>query len=549
MGFFKQVATAMRPSNIVKGLDAARNPPDQAAIEAGLASLTPEQRAAYDANMARVAEAQVASQASWEEARAIHDEARILGGPAGRYLHGAGMGDLASPDELQARIAEVGPLAAINEQRALRKGEFRDGVRQALNRERVARIDDPGERAAAAVEELRARDEARSPYRAADAPVVVVTRLSARGDGQLAAVLEHLSASGPAADRVFGIHRVPDRISQTRTPHSERGRVVEWAVVHEGEGTSRVAAVPGAADPGAAGQSSGPAGESADAGRPVATSFAAHEQWVARRAGEPSVLDEEVGLAYCAEAGIGPERCFGLARFSEFRALRGGEEHDAIRTLVRGLVVVHPDVGPERFARMQAAAPLAPLRADDVHLEVLNWSAVADAQHPRIHHPPPVPSPFPYLPGTPEELLRAYLEVVGVRATDCYAAQATVDRPRELRQGGLLTTNTGPEQPCADGRGRMRTHGAEQVVIAYRDAPAYAAGRERWLAYQRDVLLADLRKGTGARRPVVVPDDEDLAGLPKLLRAAVRVGEAIDALEDWGGEALPPYRYCWPPVA
>jgi hypothetical protein len=52
MGFFKQVATALKPSSIARGLDAARKPPSAEAIEASLAYLSPEQRAAYDANMA-----------------------------------------------------------------------------------------------------------------------------------------------------------------------------------------------------------------------------------------------------------------------------------------------------------------------------------------------------------------------------------------------------------------------------------------------------------------------------------------------------------------
>ena len=54
----------------------------------------------------------------------------------------------------------------------------------------------------------------------------------------------------------------------------------------------------------------------------VATSFAADDHWVAKRLGEPSVLDEELALAYCVGAGIGPEQCAGLARISEFRSIQ-----------------------------------------------------------------------------------------------------------------------------------------------------------------------------------------------------------------------------------
>ncbi len=529
MGFFKQVVTAFKPSNIAQGLEAARNPPDAAAIEASLATLTPEQRAAYDANMAEVERGQAEAQASWEQAKAINDEARILGGPAGRYVYGAGMSDLSSPEAVEARIAEVGPLAAMNELRALQKGEFKDGLRQAFNRDKVPQLKDPAERAAAAAAERAARDEARAPYRAADPPAVTISRLATRGETQLAELLDHLQASGLATrpDRVFGVYRVPDRISQGLTPHSERGRVVEWDVVH--------APLDGSVTP--------------SAERPVATSFVGAEQWVARRVGDPAVLDEELAVAFCVEAGIGPERCLGVARISEFRAMQSGEESPPVRTLVRGVVALHPPVSPGAYERMRDTAPLdLPHASTGVHVEVLNWAEVARAVHPKVHHPPPVPSPFPYLPATPQELLRSYLEIVGVAASDCYGAQATVDRPRALQQGGLMTTNLGARQPCADGKPRMRSHGCEQIVIAYRDRDDYVTGRERWAAYQEQVRQADLRKGTGARRPVAVEGDV-AEGVPtKALRAAVRTAAVIDRFEMWGQETVPPYRYCWPPV-
>jgi hypothetical protein len=180
-----------------------------------------------------------------------------------------------------------------------------------------------------------------------------------------------------------------------------------------------------------------------------------------------------------------------------------------------------------------------------VHVEVLNWDHIGRAVHPKIHHPPAVPSPFPYLPSTPQELLRAQLEIVGVRPADCYSAQATVDYPSELVQGGLLTTTLGPKQPCADGENRMRTHACEWIVIAYRDQPDYAEGRSRWEAYQRDVLQAHLEHGLRLR-PIVTVDD--LSEIPAPLRRAVRVAEAIDRIEVIGMESLPAYRYCWPPV-
>jgi hypothetical protein len=265
------------------------------------------------------------------------------------------------------------------------------------------------------------------------------------------------------------------------------------------------------------------------------------------------VLDEDLALAFCAGAGIGPEHCAGLARVPEFRSLGGGDEHGStpIRTIVRGVAAVHVDERSGAYERMRAAAPLHLGPPRGVHLEVLNWSAIADAVHSKINHPPPVPSPFPYLPATPQELLRAHLEIVGLQPADCYSAQATVHRARSLVQSGVMTSNLGPKQPCADGKERMRSHGCEHVVFVYRDRPEYAAGRERWAAYQRDVLRAGLDRGLGLRPAVQDPDE--YSDLPRFLRPIAKTAEVVGRLhpDHWfedSGEELPPHRYGWPPV-
>ncbi|MDO8213058.1 hypothetical protein [Conexibacter sp. CPCC 206217] len=533
MGFLKNVALAFKPSNFMRGIDAARNGVDQAQIEASLASLTPEQRAAYDANMAQVEQGRAASQAAWEEAKRISEQTRVLEGPAGRYVHGAGIGDFASPAEIEASMMQQGTLPVVRELRAQRKGEFKQALRQSFGIQEVKQVSDPVERARLAAEERRARDLIRAPFAAPDAVPTAISRIATRGETQLAELLAYLRESGLAArpDLIFGVYRVPDRISGPVTPYSERGRVVEWDVVH------------------AAGAAGGPS-----AAPLVATSFRGEDRWVARRLGEPSVLDEDLALAFCLAAGIGPERCAGLARISEFRALKGSGSDDSageLVTLVKGIVALHPQESSGTFARMRDAAPvaLAPDQLADagIHVEVLNWEAIGRAVHLKVHHPPPVPSPFPYLPATPQELLRAYLEVVGLRPQDSYSAQATVDRPSPLVQGGFMSTNVGPKQPCADGKDRMRTHGCQHVVFVYRDRPEYAAGRERWAAYESEILQARLGNGLGLRPPLAAVDD-DLAGLPAIVRPVARVAELIDRLDAWGGETVPPHRYCWPAI-
>ena len=94
----------------------------------------------------------------------------------------------------------------------------------------------------------------------------------------------------------------------------------------------------------------------------------------------------------------------------------------------------------------------------------------------------------------------------------------------------------------------MRAHGCEHVVFVYRDRPEYAAGRERWAAYQEQQLQARLERATGIRRRIAL--EGELGGLfGKLTRAA----EAIERLhwDNWfegTGEDPIPYRYCWPPI-
>jgi hypothetical protein len=233
-------------------------------------------------------------------------------------------------------------------------------------------------------------------------------------------------------------------------------------------------------------------------------------------------------------------------------------EHDSAppQTIVRGMVAVHP-AGPHAehaLERMREAAPLA-LASEPpagVHVELLNWHDVARAIHPKVFEPAPVPSPFPALPGTPQELLCAYLDIVGVQPADCYSAQATVDRLRAIQQGGLFTKNWGTKQPCADGKERSRAHACEVVLIAYRDRPEYAEGRERWLAYTWDVLHARLQNGVRRRPPVTDPESDGLDDMvpTTALRAVVRAAAVVDWLYnmEWGGEKFPAHRYCWPPI-
>ncbi|MFA9269412.1 MAG: hypothetical protein ACEQSX_01450 [Baekduiaceae bacterium] len=78
MGFFKDVATAFKPSNIAKGIEAARNPPSQAEIDAMVAQLSPEDRAKYEQNMAQVERGRQEARESYAQAKAIEDRHRVI---------------------------------------------------------------------------------------------------------------------------------------------------------------------------------------------------------------------------------------------------------------------------------------------------------------------------------------------------------------------------------------------------------------------------------------------------------------------------------------
>jgi hypothetical protein len=182
-----------------------------------------------------------------------------------------------------------------------------------------------------------------------------------------------------------------------------------------------------------------------------------------------------------------------------------------------------------------------------VVVDVLQWDALAVAVHPLRQHRAPLPSPFPYLPLTPQELLTAYLEIVGVSPADAYGAQATHDRPMNLMgrtsaKWGVSRTGGGPDLPCADGKPRKRMAGGHHIVIAYRDAPAYVEGRARFDAYAEGELKAHLRRGVNLRAAVPKPPN-------KLMRTIDRVGDVVDFVTGEMGheDGFAPPRYCWPP--
>ena len=234
---------------------------------------------------------------------------------------------------------------------------------------------------------------------------------------------------------------------------------------------------------------------------------------MARGEGQPSVLDEDVAIAALNTNGLGPQHCLGISRDIRMEQIGGWvndstDPNNSVFARVTGVRVLVPQM--DLATTNSVDVPLA--GHPGVHVEVMNWAAVAQVIHPRRQRTAEIPSPFPYLPATPDELLIAYLQIVGVEPGDCYAASTTIDEffamgertTRDIERISLddLKFTDAEELPCADGKARRRLHGTTHIVVAYVDRPAYVTGRERWARYQSDVLHARLSLHTGVRRTI-----------------------------------------------
>jgi hypothetical protein len=461
------------------------SPDEQLAAETTMA-----QRQAADAARREQALAQAdAAHAQSQRETIDRRYSQVLDGPAGDHIHGK-LAVPPSPSEIAANPQSVGDgfrqafrgLADTAKDLADPKGLL------GIGSDMTAGIADPVERVAVAADERRRRDDARAAYLASPVPPVAITRIATRGRTQYDDVAQFLASTGIAArpDLVYGVFRVPDRISPLM-PGSEDGRVVEWAVVHRA-----------------------PAGAATHA--PQWSSFDADRPLVARTDGQPSVLDEDVAIAALAATGLGPQHCLGISREIRMEQISGwvgdSGQGDPVYARVTGVRVLTPHATLPATDSVHVALGGQP----GVHVEVMNWSAVAQAVHPRPQRGPEIPSPFPYLPATPDELLVGYLQIVGIDPADCYTASTTIDEffamgqrtTRDIERVSLddFKLSDAEELPCADGKARRRYHGTTHIVVAYLDRPEYAAGRDRWARYQSEVLQARLWRRTGARRPV-----------------------------------------------
>lgn len=519
----KQIGQALSPDAIRQGLAASRETMANGGrlTEEQMAGWTPEQRAQYEQTMA---ESRAIVAANADAAIERERDRRVLFGPAGEWLYGP------LPD--RERLTDMN----VHNQIAYSKAELKATLRNPLGRKPVPMIPppvsaDPGQQAA---HERAQREEARTPYLAPDRQPVTFTRIATEPKSAVEQLCAWLGSSGLAGrpDLVYGVARVPDHLPGGLG--IRRTAVVEWEVVHAAR-----SALPAVA----------PA---------VAAAFDARDTWAARRPGEPSIVDEDLGLEYLRFADLGSEQCLGLARQVAVDASggsggsEGGGSSPYVLIGVTGLLALHPaGTGAGAQERMAAARLLQVAPQPDVQVVVLNWGEVRKAVAPRPDQRPPVPSPFPYLPSTAGELLHGYLSIVGVRPEDCYSAQVTQDRPTNFIGGTAHVTTTSAEADvAADGQVRKRFRGGSRVVVVYRDSPAYAEGRQRWEAYERDVLQARLGNRTGLRTPVDKESRLEKGALGRLVRGVEAVGSLVEG--EWDDRTIfddvPYHRYCWPPV-
>jgi hypothetical protein len=374
----------------------------------------------------------------------------------------------------------------------------------------IAEVEDPAQRTRIALAEREDRDRARAPDTPPHAPAVAFTRFATTGREQFDDLVGALRQSGLAGhpERVYGVYRVPDRFDHNR--NGEGGAYLEWEIAHE----------PGALAPAA--------------GEILTTGFKRSDHWAARAPGDASVLDEDVAGALIARAQVRPEDCYGLHRLLNARA-RDGEDGKSWSAQIEGVLLFSRPLAAIPAAQAELTAQ-APLRLDEplpYHVEILDWEAVAAWVSPHRYGPQRVPSPLPHVPSTWQELLQAYLEVVGVRSADCYGVQVTrtADRPiADLSMASFNQNLRGKAKfTCVDGQERAVMHLAEHVVVAYRDSADYEAGRARWRAFQHEVLRARLNHLTGVRPPIEVSDHRPTSFL----------GEVFEMFDPFGQPSFP----------
>ena len=351
----------------------------------------------------------------------------------------------------------------------------------------------------------RERDQARAPYRAPHPVPIHISRLSTRGKTQLDEVLGYLNGSGLAPDRIFGVYRVPERISQALTPHSEKGRPVEWDIVHSDPAARRRRSSRRPSPPTSSGSRGG-------SGRAVGARRGARARVLPQRGDRARALRRarpRLGVPHAARR---RRRELQPRLHARARGRRGPPAHRLRR--------------PRAHARGRAAAP-APARAASTS------RCSTGPRSPRRSTPA---SPTRRRCRRRSRTCRPRRRSCCARTsrssacgpTDCYSAQATADRVPPAR---AARTQHRPQAALrgrqgADARARLRAASCSSIATAPSTRQGANAGRPT----RSEQLQARLERATGVRRRIALADE--LGGLfGKVARAA----EAIERLhwDNW----------------
>ena len=404
-------------------------------------------------------------------------------------------------------------------------------VRSVLGRAEVPQLEDPGEqRAASPRHERAARDGARALPRAATGPDRHQPARHARQDAARGGARLPQRRAGWRPDRVFGVYRVPDRISRRVTPHSEKGRVVEWDVVHAPTraGTlARASSRPSFARRRAVGRAA-----------PRASRRCSTRTSRSRSACRP---------------GSAPSAALGLARdlASSARCTAAARRADPVCTLVRGVVAIHP----HRVRGRRSSACARPRRC----------TCAAPARRPRrgpqLGRDRPRPSTRR---SATRRRCRRRSRTCRRRRRSCCArtSRSSASQPADcLQRAG----DGRPGPPARAGRRHADERRAQAAVRRRQGADARArlpAGRGRLPRPPRvrrgpralggvPATRCCRRGSSAARRRGAGSGSRTSSAACSARSRAPR--ERVERLhwDNWfegAGEEPPPYRYCWPPI-
>ncbi|QYG93330.1 hypothetical protein HC251_13450 [Iamia sp. SCSIO 61187] len=355
------------------------------------------------------------------------------------------------------------------------------------------------------VEAAAARAAALARHRHPGSRPIAIDRFTVPGPG-LEGALAVLSESGlagrthevwgcyPSAAVVRPLAMVDGRLG---LPASTLGPCtlpwVEWTVVHAGGPEL------------SAGLSAAAAAVAAGAQPPhyvASVRLARGESWLDRPRADPLPFDEDLAALMAHHGGVDPAYCLGVHRVLDWGVF-GPPQQRSVMVEPSGVQVLGRNDAGLREARSTLARG-APLRclaaeADDlpIRVEVLDPSLRSLIEpHPWTGSPPELTA-YPDLPVDADELLRAYLEIVGVDPGDCYGVSTSI---REQQSAPVVPSAGDTERGDA----------ASLVTLVYRDRDAYEDGRERFAVWSRD------ETGT------VFVDER----------------EAVDSVQRWGNRAL-----------